>query len=111
MTEETSRRAEIERLARKLCRTASTLDPDTLYVPGEPYRVRGGYIVHVSQLRPLWTDFLAEAIVAYDEIESARSSGPAPEAGGKPDTFDFPEGPSAEDVEAARSWREKQGLA
>jgi hypothetical protein len=111
MSVKIDRRTEIERLARKMCKVATNIDPDQLYVVGKPFRVREGFVVSLDSLRPLWTTFLAEAIIAYEEIEQFRAQELAPESVPPSESFDFPDTPSGEDVEAARSWREKQGLA
>lgn len=111
MTEETSKRAKIERLARKMCQVSTALSPDHLYVKGEQIQAKDGYVIFAAELKPLWTAFLPEAIVAHDEIEQARARRSAPEDEEKSGLFDFHERPSDEDVKAARSWREKQGLA
>jgi hypothetical protein len=106
------KRKEIERLARKMCAAATQLDPDTMFVHGEPYRFREGHIVDTHHMQPLWMTFWPEAMTAYDEIEMFKSAAPAVSDATEdmPQPFDFGDEPTEQDVAAAKSWRERQGL-
>jgi hypothetical protein len=62
---------EIERVARLLCKAAEpSVDPESLHVEGEPYRVHGGYILDTRRAHPLWTAFVTEAWAIIDDWES-----------------------------------------
>lgn len=60
-------RAEIERLARLLCRAShASIDPDMLCLTGEPIRLRHGPAV-VGTTMPLWCFYNGAAKAIFDD--------------------------------------------